>query len=550
MVVVEEVRNGWSGGNLPCGGVTCCLHLILDDYLAVYQILLNKKYLTGKVMPLLAALAVALCTTMVLVVWSVMGGFLSTLLAQGRAMMGDVAIHWPTTGFAHYDELIRRLEEDKSMVAGATPVIETLAMASLPDNRIEGVQVKGIDAASYARVVDFDQTLWWRPMTEALPRDVERRDPRLDPRSAERLTQALADARAMARPMVPGGPALPAAITGIEVTGFSRRSREGFYNINEGLLRPQPDGGVKSVASFAPDATITLRMVPFDDGGREVSLVPGVFPIANEFRTGVYDIDKRTVFVEFKTLQRMLNLNGGTVVTRDQADNDLFAAGSPKATGVVVPARATTVLVRAAAGVSPDALRAHCTRVYRQFAAAHVREVPPPEMVESNNLIRTWEMQNATLVGAVKKETAMVLLLLWLISFVASFLILAIFWAMISEKTKDIGTLRAIGASGAGVAGIWIIYGLVIGVIGSVLGVALACVIVVNINPIHEWLGTALGLYVWDPRVYYFTQIPSKVEPVRALVVGLSGVMFSLAGAIVPAVRAAAMKPVSALRFE
>ena len=71
-----------------------------------------------------------------------------------------------------------------------------------------------------------------------------------------------------------------------------------------------------------------------------------------------------------------------------------------------------------------------------------------------------------------------------------------------------------------------------------------------NINPIHEWLGTALGLYVWDPRVYYFTQIPSKVEPVRALVVGLSGVMFSLVGAIVPAVRAAAMKPVSALRFE
>ena len=63
---------------------------------AVYQALLTRRYLFSKVMPLLAALAVMLCTAMVLIVWSVMGGFLTMLLASGRTLQSDVTITWPT----------------------------------------------------------------------------------------------------------------------------------------------------------------------------------------------------------------------------------------------------------------------------------------------------------------------------------------------------------------------------------------------------------------------------------------------------------------------
>ena len=126
----------------------------------------------------------------------------------------------------------------------------------------------------------------------------------------------------------------------------------------------------------------------------------------------------------------------------------------------------------------------------------------------------------------------------------------AIFWSMISEKTKDIGVLRAIGAGRAGVAWLFLRYGLVIGVVGSLAGGALASVIVLNINPIHEWLGHTLGIYVWDPAVYYFTEIPSRVEPWKAAVVLASGVGSSVVGALAPALRAAWMDPVRALRFE
>jgi lipoprotein-releasing system permease protein len=89
-----------------------------------------------------------------------------------------------------------------------------------------------------------------------------------------------------------------------------------------------------------------------------------------------------------------------------------------------------------------------------------------------------------------------------------------------------------------------------IGIVGSAAGGVLAYVIVTNINPIHEWLGSALGIYIWDPSVYYFTEIPNKVEPGKAALVLIGGVVFSVFGALLPAIRAAWMDPVKALRFE
>ena len=132
----------------------------------------------------------------------------------------------------------------------------------------------------------------------------------------------------------------------------------------------------------------------------------------------------------------------------------------------------------------------------------------------------------------------------------AVFLILAIFWAMVSEKTKDVGVLRAVGATRAGVAWLWLRYGLTLGVVGTVFGMVISYAIVWNINPIHEWLGRAFGLTLWDPKVYYFSELPRHVEPTKAVIVIVGAVVFSVIGALVPALRAASYDPVKSLRFE
>ena len=144
----------------------------------MYQLLLTKRYLSSKIMPLLAALAVALCTAMVIIVWSVMGGFLVMLINSGRTLVGDVSISWPVTGFAHYEDLIKRLEADPE-IAGATPMIETYGLIGLPDGRTETVQVRGIDGPSFAKVTEWNDILYWRPKDAPDPKDIGSSDMRL-----------------------------------------------------------------------------------------------------------------------------------------------------------------------------------------------------------------------------------------------------------------------------------------------------------------------------------------------------------------------------------
>ena len=143
----------------------------------MYQVLLTRRYLFSKVMPLLASLGVMLCSAVVLVTWSVMGGFLVMLINTGRTMAGDVVVRWPGTGIPHYEDLIKRLEAEASVEAAA-PVIEAFGMISPPDGSTEGVVIRGVDER-FAKVTRYSEIIWWRKPEAALPKDTERRDPRL-----------------------------------------------------------------------------------------------------------------------------------------------------------------------------------------------------------------------------------------------------------------------------------------------------------------------------------------------------------------------------------
>lgn len=517
----------------------------------MYQAVLTRTYLTTKVMPLLAAAAVMLCTAMVLIVWSVMGGFLSTLLASGARNNGDVTIAWPNQGFAYYGELIADLERD-GRIASATPVIETFAMVSLPDDRLEGITVRGIDPESYAKVIDLEATLHWKPINAPVSKDVEGRDPRLPAAGlTTRMERALREGLSLAKADPTTGATIPAANLGIELCGLSQRQPGNWYDFRplpwvKMIGKAREDGTIQWINDFMPNRSITLRVLPLSMTGRAIELATLTLPVANEYRTGVYEADRKSVIVPLKDLQRTLQMDEARTASGEASIYDPDAPITPDG---VSPARVTAVIVRAEAGLSGDDILADVERVYGAWADRHPGQVPTLSAVQGR-LIQTFAMKNAQMVGAVEKETGLVLFILAFISFTASFLILAIFWAMVSEKTKDVGILRALGASRAGIAWVWVRYGLVIGVIGAVLGGLLALLVVSNINAIHDWMGSALGLQIWDPKVYYFTEIPSRINPWHAAIVLTCGALTSLIGAIIPAWRAATMDPVRALRFE
>jgi lipoprotein-releasing system permease protein len=164
--------------------------------------------------------------------------------------------------------------------------------------------------------------------------------------------------------------------------------------------------------------------------------------------------------------------------------------------------------------------------------------------------VKTWEESRAFWLGAIEKEKILVTFLFGIISVVAVFLVFCIFYMIVVEKTKDIGIIKSVGATSDGVAGIFLGYGMAIGIVGAALGLLAGFLIVHNINWLHDKLGQWMGITIWSPDVYLFDTIPNTMDPKEVAVIVVVAIFASVLGAVIPAYRAARMHPIEALRWE
>lgn len=164
--------------------------------------------------------------------------------------------------------------------------------------------------------------------------------------------------------------------------------------------------------------------------------------------------------------------------------------------------------------------------------------------------VRTWEQKQGPLLAAVDIEAAILNVLLFLIIAVAGFGILAIFYMIVVEKTRDIGILKALGASSRGVMTIFLSYGLALGLVGSGVGAVLGLLFVRYINEIEALLALIMGRKVFDERIYYFPSIPTQVNAFMVISVAIGAIVIAVLASVLPARRASRLHPVQALRYE
>ena len=253
------------------------------------------------------------------------------------------------------------------------------------------------------------------------------------------------------------------------------------------------------------DVTITIPMV-----GIPPKLTHGNFTVVDLYESKMMEYDSKLVFVPIKRLQELRGMVDPTTGMRSVSQ----------------------ILIKAKPGVNLDELR---DLLQDNFPRYMYR-------------VQTWTDIQAPTIAAVFVELAILNVLLFLIIAVAGFGILAIFFMIVVEKTKDIGILKSLGASSGGVMQIFLYYSLALGIVGSGGGVVLGLIFVHYIKEIADFLSARLGHEVYDPAIYMFYDIPTVVRPATVASIVIGAIAIAVAAGILPALRAAWMRPVEALR--
>jgi len=234
-----------------------------------------------------------------------------------------------------------------------------------------------------------------------------------------------------------------------------------------------------------PDATGTP--IPFNRDYR----------VAGIFYTGMYEYDLKYVYVTLDSLQDFLDrgdaVDGIEVRIDDPDDTDRYLGKS----GVIAEA------------IGPG---------YR---------------------VIDWRELNRSLFSALKLEKIAMFLVLGIVILVASFSIVGNLIMVVVEKAREIALLKTLGASDIGVMQLFAIQGLMIGLIGTVLGIATGLVAC--------WAGKRFGLPL-NPDVYYIDRLPIHVDPQSVAAAAAAGVLISIAATLYPALLAARVRPAAGMR--
>ena len=497
----------------------------------MYKYLLCWRYLRTRYIALVSIISVTLGVATMIVVNCVMAGFSAEMQTRLHGLLSDVVLEsHSVSGFPDADghmQMIHRIAGND--VAGMTPTVAVPGMLSFKvvnETVIKHVNVIGVDATTHASVSDFGRFLQHPANRDSL--SFELRDSGYDVQDHEagdnarpRPQMALAGwkhrrawaAQQKSRPThapQSSDPFLNDALAPPSVAA----SFDPASDTRTGLI-----GGIALFSYREATGHDKFLVLPGEDvqvtvptAGSKPKGTSGNFTVVDVYESKMSEYDSSFIFVPLEKLQTM----------RGMVD--------PKSGKRLVNA----IQIKLKPGVDLEAFR---DKLRAQFDPRRYG-------------VYTWRDKQGPLLAAVEMETTILNILLFLIIAVAGFGILAIFFMIVVEKTKDIGILKSLGASGRGVMGIFLGYGISLGAVGAGAGMVIGLLFVQYINEIASLISRLTGRPVFDPSVYYFHEIPTIVSAFTISWIVAGAILIATLASVLPARRAAALHPVEALRYE
>jgi lipoprotein-releasing system permease protein len=161
-----------------------------------------------------------------------------------------------------------------------------------------------------------------------------------------------------------------------------------------------------------------------------------------------------------------------------------------------------------------------------------------------------WTMRHRNFFQALQMEKRMMSIILFLIVAVAAFNIVSTLVMMVTDKQSDIAILRTLGFGSGEVMWVFITQGTLIGLVGTLLGLAAGIPLAFNLEAFVAWIEGLFGIRFLDPNIYYISRLPSDVQWADVSAVASGAFLLSLLATLYPAWRAGRTQPVEALRYE
>jgi lipoprotein-releasing system permease protein len=246
------------------------------------------------------------------------------------------------------------------------------------------------------------------------------------------------------------------------------------------------------------------------DHKRDVAILPDDYEVRGIFDTGYYEYNARVIVTSLANAQDLYNLDDsvhGLFVTLDD------------------PYQANVVKTQLEQELN-----------YR--------------MNEGTYYAQSWMDDNSGILSALAVEKNVMFYLLFFIVLVAALCILSAQITFVIQKTREIGMLKALGATQLEISTIFLGQSAIIGVMGVAAGYGLGMLAVIYRNEFLHFMRNATGWELFPKSVYGFGELPAIIAPRDVAVICISSFVICVLGGLLPAIRAGRLKPVEALRYE
>ncbi len=301
---------------------------------------------------------------------------------------------------------------------------------------------------------------------------------------------------------------------GIVLRGYSKNDFSKLKIISDETFIGQRNNLVKNYISIGKELSFTLGLKIGDDvtimSSTGVETIIGnlpkrkTFTVFSLFESGLADFDNNIAFINLDTLDEFFNLS------KNERNLEIYLKNPQKIEN-------------------------------QKFI---VQQIFPNEFVFS------WADTNSSLFSALKVERNVMFIILSLIIIVAAFNIISGLTILVKNKTRDIAILKSIGVLNKSIVKIFFLVGVIIGTSATIFGILLGVIFSMYVENLRQFLSNIFDISLFPEEIYFLSAMPSEINLSSIFIISLCSILITIIVSIFPALKAAKLDPVQALKYE